>query len=170
MGSGPSKDEPAGDAGRQKKAKEQPVANVNNDSRNSNGAARKNEDLNTPTKKHTFITQQNEEEATPSRRKEETNAEKQGNGGLKRDVWRMDSNEDDLDYMLQQPVSQNNREKKTNRPPQPSRTEPDEDLPETYAQRKQREQYTLNQQMLIRQKTIYRNPDDWRDEPVRADR
>lgn len=36
------------------------------------------------------------------------------------------------------------------------------DYPETYAQRKQREQYTLNQQLLIRQKTIFRNPNDWR--------
>ncbi|XP_046331224.2 uncharacterized protein LOC124114603 isoform X2 [Haliotis rufescens] len=33
--------------------------------------------------------------------------------------------------------------------------------PETYAQRHTRQQYTFGQDRLIREKTIYRNPDDW---------
>ncbi|XP_067667079.1 uncharacterized protein [Haliotis asinina] len=33
--------------------------------------------------------------------------------------------------------------------------------PETYAQRHTREQYTFGQDRLIREKTIYRNPDEW---------
>ncbi|XP_052086207.1 glycosyltransferase-like protein gnt14 isoform X2 [Mytilus californianus] len=44
---------------------------------------------------------------------------------------------------------------KTWQPPEP----PKGDYPETYAQKLQREQYT--QQQLLRQKTIYRNPDEW---------
>ena len=38
---------------------------------------------------------------------------------------------------------------------------PTEYYPETYAQRLQREQYARTQQSLVRQKTIYRNPDEW---------
>ena len=38
---------------------------------------------------------------------------------------------------------------------------PTEYYPETYAQRLQREQYEKGQQGLMRQKTIYRNPDEW---------
>lgn len=38
---------------------------------------------------------------------------------------------------------------------------PTEYFPETYAQRLQREQYAKTQQGLFRQKTIYRNPDEW---------
>ncbi|KAK6167526.1 hypothetical protein SNE40_021529 [Patella caerulea] len=33
--------------------------------------------------------------------------------------------------------------------------------PETYAQKHTRENYTVDREMLIRQKTIYRNPNDW---------
>lgn len=44
---------------------------------------------------------------------------------------------------------------------QKSLQKPTEYYPETYAQRLQREQYEKNQQSLIRQKTIYRNPDEW---------
>ena len=38
---------------------------------------------------------------------------------------------------------------------------PTEYYPESYAQRLQREQYERGQQGLMRQKTIYRNPDEW---------
>lgn len=37
----------------------------------------------------------------------------------------------------------------------------DSSLPETYAQRLQREQYRHQPEGLMRQKTIYRNPDEW---------
>lgn len=43
----------------------------------------------------------------------------------------------------------------------------DSSIPETYAQRLQREQYRNEPQGIIRQKTIYRNPNDWEVDEVR---
>lgn len=37
----------------------------------------------------------------------------------------------------------------------------EENLPETYAQRLQRKHYKLQQDMLLREKTVYRNPKEW---------
>ena len=52
-----------------------------------------------------------------------------------------------------------------------SNNRPTEYYPESYAQRLQREQYAKAQQGIVRQKTIYRNPDEWElDDQVNLDR
>ena len=52
-----------------------------------------------------------------------------------------------------------------------SNNRPTEYYPESYAQRLQREQYAKAQQGMVRQKTIYRNPDEWElDDQVNLDR
>lgn len=66
-----------------------------------------------------------------------------------------DSEGEDINTVLAATRAEN-----TNRAQQSS-NRPTENLPETYAQRLQRQQYAKAQQDLFRQKTIYRNPDEW---------
>ncbi|ESP03399.1 hypothetical protein LOTGIDRAFT_237707 [Lottia gigantea] len=91
--------------------------------------------------------------------------------------WSSDSDfEDDLDEFIKETVSHaaktnssntNNEEPVSSRPRTShgrTTSRPENAYPETYAQKHTREQYTVDRQALIRQKTIYRNPDDWKDD------
>ena len=66
-----------------------------------------------------------------------------------------DSEEEDIDAVLAATRAEHNHRQ------QQTLNKPTEYYPESYAQRLQREQYERGQQGLMRQKTIYRNPDEW---------
>ncbi|XP_076456484.1 uncharacterized protein LOC143290835 [Babylonia areolata] len=177
MGSGPSKEDKKPQPARDSKRDNKPVANVNNHGtlahKNSESVAPQSQ----PVQK-TFITQPDESivernnrinnhGSEQSQRHDDPNSDVRGRARTKQQqdsfVWKADKEtEDELSEVLRVPTDNNNREtSRTGTSVSPVRQQ---DLPETYAQRKQREQYTLNQQMLLRQKTIYRNPDDWKNE------
>lgn len=172
MGSGSSKDEKAKGNSRDARPA-RPVANVNSQPIPANNVISQQKQ---PVQK-TFITQQDDTlDERHNAVKHSRNAEV-WSGTASDDkpartqttqvgsVWRADQeSQDELNEVLQIPTD--NRQ--SSRQVQAVNPVSQENLPETYAQRKQREQYTLNQQMLIRQKTIYRNPDDWREQEVSA--
>ena len=175
MGSGSSKEGKNSDAPR-KEQQNKPVANVNNrdaPANNNNSSAQKqpvqktfitqpdetfeekNNSVNT-SKNQTFFGSSNEGTSVdkPSRKADSSRQQDSF-------VWTADQDtQDELNEVLQIPTENRNN---SNRPVHAVNPVRQEDLPETYAQRKQRQQYTLNQQTLLRQKTIYRNPDDWRE-------
>lgn len=66
-----------------------------------------------------------------------------------------DSEEEDIDAVLAATRAEHSYRQ------QQTLNKPTEYYPESYAQRLQREQYERSQQGLMRQKTIYRNPDEW---------
>lgn len=72
-----------------------------------------------------------------------------------RDEWKSSRNKIN-DYNSNGVGNNSNKNMRTWEPPQPSTGE----YPETYAQKMQREQYKREQ--LLRQKTIYRDPDEWK--------
>lgn len=166
MGSGSSKKEKEKEASRDARTARPAVANVNS----ASTPAKKSVSQQKQPVQNTFITQPDDipEDShnsvrqgiwgdtssydRPARKQTTEEGVRQGDQG----------SQDDLNEVLQIPTDnrQNSRPVHTVSPIR------QEDLPETYAQRKQREQYRLNQQMLLRQKTIYRNPDDWREEEV----
>ncbi|KAL8578852.1 hypothetical protein ACOMHN_022145 [Nucella lapillus] len=171
MGSGSSKEEKKKDPVRDTK-KDKPVANVNNqDTRANNNSV--SAPPQTQTVQQTFITQPDDSSEKnnrintngkePTRRDEDNSWEVPARKRTTQDgfVWQADrETQDELNEVLQIPTDN----KQTSRSVNSYNPVKQQDLPETYAQRKQREQYTLNQQMLLRQKTIYRNPDDWTNE------
>ncbi|KAK7091835.1 uncharacterized protein [Littorina saxatilis] len=175
MGSGPSKDQKGKDTARDGKS-EKPVANVNNQSSRSNPLPQQQQPAQT-----TFITQSEDtlEDRNNSWNDSSRNQNDRGGGEIGRSndydrfpaaeeqttqsrVWRPDQeSQRELNEVLQIPTDNN---RYSNRPVNTVNPVRQEDLPETYAQRKQRQQYTVNQQMLIRQKTIYRDPKAWEQE------
>jgi len=68
-----------------------------------------------------------------------------------------DSEEEDIDAVLE--ATRN--EYKRSQEQRMNNNNNEVSYPETYAQRLQREQYKQQPQALARQKTIYRNPDEW---------
>lgn len=72
-----------------------------------------------------------------------------------RDEWKSSRNKIS-DFKSNGIENNSNNSTRTWEPPQPSSGE----YPETYAQRMQREQYKREQ--LLRQKTIYRDPEEWK--------
>lgn len=153
MGSGLSKDG---------QVDEKPVANVNKTSSTDNVSNNHNN------RKSDLHSERQDRASTPKsdgKNPDPVESRRTQRENRREPDWKLgqgiESNEDEVDQKDQQstdrrlPVIQQQAS-----PPKP----PTADYPETYAQRKQREQYTLNQQLLLRQKTIYRNPHEWQDE------
>lgn len=69
------------------------------------------------------------------------------------------SSEDDIDAVLEATKNEYNNKMQADRRMYDNNNETS--YPESYAQRLQRQQYKHEPQGLLRQKTIYRNPDEW---------
>lgn len=168
MGSGPSKDKAPARRSPVHGGAKAPVANVSSAPQAAESANRSTGESGQPV--------DFSQKKVKSRGKSPTDRNERG-GTSRGDEWfssererpsrRSEAEEevdDVLDEVLRIPVDSSGARKPAAISQLQQDREPEESLPETYAQRRQREQYTLDQQLLLREKTIYRNPLHWRGE------